>query len=194
MERVQRWPGLTDPEHSRWYIERFRSLAAGGNDIDGEARLMDAMLPRSARVLDAGCGPGRAAGYLHDRGHRVIGVDIDPLLIEAAEHDYPGPTYLAADLADLRVDEPFDAALCGGNVMAFVAEGAEADVLAGIRHCVRPDGFALVGFHVARYSLPQFDADAERAGWTVEQRFATWDLRPWNQDADFAVTVLRNER
>src|SRR3712207_7124098 len=40
------------------YVQRFRTLAAQGNDIVGEARLVDAMLPRGSRVLDAGCGPG----------------------------------------------------------------------------------------------------------------------------------------
>jgi 2-polyprenyl-3-methyl-5-hydroxy-6-metoxy-1,4-benzoquinol methylase len=50
-----------NPGHSAWYIERFRSMAAQGRDLDGEARLVDAMVPRSARVLDAGCGPGRSA-------------------------------------------------------------------------------------------------------------------------------------
>jgi hypothetical protein len=124
-------------------------------------------------------------------------VDIDPLLIEAAQHDYPGPMYAVADLADLSLsalgaEVPFDAALCAGNVMAFVAEDCEVEVLSGIRRCIRADGFALVGFHTERYALAQFDADAERAGWRVEQRFATWDLRPWTHDADFAVTVLRN--
>ena len=152
---------------------------------------------RDARVLDAGCGPGRAAGYLHSRGHRVVGVDIDPLLIEAAAADYPGPTYVVADLADLTLsmlgaDEPFDAALCAGNVMAFVAEDAEVAVLEGIRRCVKLDGFALVGFHVDRYPLARFDSDADRAGWEVEQRFGTWDLRPFTAESDFAVTVLRN--
>jgi hypothetical protein len=25
----------------------------------------------------------------------------------------------------------------------------------------------------------------------LEQRFATWDLRPWSDEADFAVSLLR---
>ena len=29
------------------------------------------------------------------------------------------------------------------------------------------------------------------AGLTLEQRFATWDLVPFSDDADFAVTFLR---
>ena len=76
-----------DPGHSQWYIERFRALARSGEDIVGEARLIDAMAPRGARILDAGCGPGRVGGYLAAVGHDVVGVDVDPELIEAARQD-----------------------------------------------------------------------------------------------------------
>jgi hypothetical protein len=48
-----------NPGHSSWYIERFRAMAAAGDDLGGEARFVDAMAPRGARILDAGCGPGR---------------------------------------------------------------------------------------------------------------------------------------
>ena len=73
------------PGHSDWYVERFRSLAAQGADLHGEARLVDAMLERGARVLDAGCGPGRVGGRLAELGHEVVGVDLDRVLIAAAE-------------------------------------------------------------------------------------------------------------
>ncbi|WP_155767154.1 class I SAM-dependent methyltransferase, partial [Mycobacterium colombiense] len=90
-----------DPGHSQWYIERFRAMARAGDDLAGEARFVDAMAPRGARILDAGCGPGRLGGYLATAGHRVVGVDVDPALIEAAEQDYPGPRWLVGDLAEL---------------------------------------------------------------------------------------------
>lgn len=73
-----------NPDHSAWYVERFRSMAADGHDLDGEARFVDAMVRRGARVLDAGCGPGRVGGRLAALGHQVVGVDIDPHLIAAA--------------------------------------------------------------------------------------------------------------
>lgn len=37
-----------NPGHSAWYIQRFRDLAARGEDLAGEARLIDAMAPRAA--------------------------------------------------------------------------------------------------------------------------------------------------
>ena len=51
-----------DPNHSHWYVQRFRAMAESGKDLHGEARLIDAMAERGARILDAGCGPGRVGG------------------------------------------------------------------------------------------------------------------------------------
>ncbi|WP_416905149.1 class I SAM-dependent methyltransferase [Micromonospora echinospora] len=193
MGKPTRWVTETGPDHSRWYVDRFRQLAAEGADLAGEARLLDAMVPPGARILDAGCGTGRVGAALADRGHTVVGVDADPVLVEAARADHPGPTWLVADLAELDLPgEPFDAAVVAGNVMAFVAPGTERDVLRRIAAHLRPDGVLVVGFGTGRgYPLADFDADASAAGLRREHRFATWDLRPWRGDADFAVTVLR---
>ncbi|SCL73268.1 class I SAM-dependent methyltransferase [Micromonospora peucetia] len=197
MGNPTRWQTETGPEHSQWYIDRFRRLAAEGADLAGEARLLDAIVPPGSRILDAGCGTGRVGAALAARGHTVVGVDADPALVEAARADHPGPRWLVADLAelDLAADgepEPFDAAVVAGNVLAFVAPGTEPEVLRRIAAHLRPDGVLAVGFGTDRgYPLTGFDADTLAAGLRLEHRFATWDLRPWRDDADFAVTVLR---
>lgn len=184
-------------ERSQWYIERFRRLASEGADLAGEARMMDAMLPRASRVLDAGCGTGRVGAELATRGHQVTGVDADAALILAARADYPEQRWIAADLVDLDLSshgdpEPFDAAVVAGNVMLFVAEATEEQVLRRVAAHLRPDGFAVIGFAAGRgYELPDFDRHAVAAGLVAEQRFATWDLRPWRSDSPFSVSVLR---
>lgn len=57
------------------------------------------------RVLDAGCGEGRFARMLAERGARVVGVDLSPRMIELAreeeERELRGIEYLVGDLADL---------------------------------------------------------------------------------------------
>jgi 2-polyprenyl-3-methyl-5-hydroxy-6-metoxy-1,4-benzoquinol methylase len=194
---LTRWVTDHDSEHSRWYIDRFRRMAAEGTDLAGEARLLDAIVARGARILDAGCGPGRVGVVLAARGHTVVGVDVDPELIAAAKADHPGPTWVVADLAGLDLaamgePTPFDAAILAGNVMAFVAPNTEAQVLARVAEHVRPDGVVVVGFGLERgYALSDFDVHAAAAGLELEHRFATWDLRPPVADPTFAVSIFR---
>lgn len=193
------WTRITreDPGHSAAYVERFRAMAARGVDLGGEARLVDAFLPRRARVLDAGCGPGRVGGYLHAAGHRVVGVDVDPVLIAAAEEDHPGPRWLVGDLAELDlpargIPAAFDGIVCAGNVMTFVAPSTRGAVLRRLRAHVAADGRAAIGFGAGRgYDFDEFLHDAARAGWAPDLVLATWDLRPFRPDSDFLVAVLR---
>jgi SAM-dependent methyltransferase len=172
-------------------------MAADGADLAGEARLVDAMIARRSRVLDAGCGPGRVGAELAARGHTVVGVDADPILIAAAEVDHPGPTWLVADLTELDLAalghaDPFDAAVVAGNVMPYLAPATGHAALQRICAHLRPDGVVVVGFGTDRdYPLTAFDADIAASGLTFEHRFATWDLRPWRDGASFAVPVLR---
>ncbi len=196
MSTAPRWFTETSEGHSDWYVQRFREMAAQGHDLAGEARLIDAMVAPGARVLDAGCGPGRLGGELHARGHEVVGVDVDPVLIAAAEEDHPGPTWLVGDLAELDlpargVTGKFDAAVMAGNVICFVAPGTEPVVLAAVAKHLADDGIFVVGFGAGRtLTWEQFDEVVAEAGLRVRQRFATWDLQPWHDDADFAVSVL----
>jgi len=71
-------------------------------------RGLDALPPGTA--LDAACGTGRHARYLHARGHRVIGVDASPAMLEVAREALPD--------ADLRL----------GNLTALPLETASVDL------------------------------------------------------------------
>lgn len=187
-----RWFTETDADHSTWYRDRFRALAAEGADLEGEARFVDALAAPSSRVLDAGCGAGRLGGALHRRGHVVVGVDADEVLVAEARDVHAGPRWLVADLADLDLGETFDVVVSAGNVMVFLAPGTERRVVERLASHVAVNGALVLGFRLDRhYALADLDADLDRAGFAVEQRFATWDLRPWTPTSDFAVTVAR---
>jgi SAM-dependent methyltransferase len=186
-----------DPGHSHAYVQRFRRLAEQGQDLAGEARLVDAMLQRESRVLDAGCGPGRVGGWLAGVGHEVVGVDLDPVLIEAAREDHPGPHWIVGDLAELDlpalgISEPFDAIVCAGNVMAFLEPSTRVEVLRRFRTHLRDDGRAAVGYGAGRgYPFDLFLADAATAGLEPDLLLSSWHLHPFGEQSDFLVAVLR---
>lgn len=195
-----RWFTETKPGHSQWYAEHFRNLATNGADLAGEARFLDALIAPGSMVLDAGCGQGRTAGALADRGHRVVATDIDSVLLQAAREDHPVPTYVQADLTGSDFTEIvtaandgclFDAAISAGNVITYVAPETEVHALRNVATVLRPDGVYVLGFHVARYSIDDFDEHVRQSNLVLEHRFGTWDLRPFTTKSDFAVNVLR---
>ncbi|WP_277453893.1 class I SAM-dependent methyltransferase [Janibacter sp. DB-40] len=186
-----------DPNHSTWYIERFRAMAARGDDLHGEARLVDAMAARGARILDAGCGPGRVGGRLHELGHEVTGADVDPALIAAAKEDHPGPEWLVSDLAvlDVRAEggerRLFDVIVSAGNVMTFLAPSTRGDVLAGFAEHLAEGGRVVIGFGAGRgYDFADFRADATAAGLTEQVLLGGWALEPFAEDGEYIVAIF----
>ncbi|ATG50601.1 SAM-dependent methyltransferase [Brachybacterium vulturis] len=181
-----------DPRHSRDHVERWHRFEAAGQDIHGEARLLDAMAGRGARVLDAGCGGGRLGGYLARAGHTVTGVDLDPHLIEVARTQHPGARWEVGNLAALDLPARFDLIVCAGNVLTFLSAAERRPALARLAAHLAPEGRLVVGFGLDRgYALEDFEADAGAAGLRLGQRFGTWDLRP--ADDDFLVGILTCE-
>lgn len=112
------------------------------------------------RVLDVGCGPGRHAHALAERGIEVVGVDISQRFVDLATRDAPaGATFVRADARALEFDAEFDAAisLCQGAFGLAGGPGAPLDgdgeVLAGIARALRPDGVAAVSAFSAYFQV-----------------------------------------
>lgn len=193
-DRTTRWFDEWSPAQREEYAGRFVRLAAAGTDIDGEARLVDALAARGSRILDAGCGTGRVAGYLHAQGHQVLGVDVDPLLVAAGRDQHPGVPLQELDLLDVGPAlGTFDLVVSAGNVMVYLSPGTERLVLAALASVLAPGGRAVFGFATDRdYTVDQLDADAASVGWEREGRWATWQVDPWHDGADWAVSLYRS--
>lgn len=120
------------------------------------------------RVLDVGCGPGRHARALGERGIEVVGVDISQRFVDLAAQDAPPAcTFLRLDARDLPFDAEFDVAisLCQG---AFgLADGGPGDtpldpdgvVLDGIARALRPGGTVVLSAFSAYFQVRWLDPD-----------------------------------
>jgi hypothetical protein len=65
-------------------------------------------------------------------------------------------------------------------------------VLARLRAHVAADGRAAIGFGAGRgYEFADFLDDARAVGWEPDLLLSTWDLRPFTDDSDFLVAILR---
>jgi SAM-dependent methyltransferase len=99
------------------------------------------------RVLDVGCGPGRHAHALAERGITVHGIDISRRFVDIAIADAPeGATFERIDAraigSEPRFVGAFDAVicLCQGAFGLMTADGEDHTVLAGMASALRPGG------------------------------------------------------
>ena len=122
-------------EGNRGYGEAFAERVAAGADVDGEARLADALVPRDARILDIGSGMGRVSAALLARGHRVVATEPDPALRAQSAATYASLEVLPHEALALDPAElgEFDLVVVVGNVMIYLGEGTERAVLARVR-------------------------------------------------------------
>jgi SAM-dependent methyltransferase len=189
---ANRWLGGQAPRGDD-YDRRWATLAAAGHDIHGEAGLVTRLGPRS--VLDAGCGTGRVAIELAQRGLDVVGVDLDPAMLSAARAKAPHLPWVQADLATFAFRRQFDGVVLAGNVMIFLAPGTEASVVANLAAHLGPGGLLVAGFTLGpgRLDLASYDDLAARAGCQRTDRWATWEGAAFVPGGDYAVSVHRRD-
>jgi SAM-dependent methyltransferase len=191
---TDRWRDSDVPRGAA-YDSRFEHLASSGVDVHGEADLVDSYGP--GPVLDAGCGTGRVAIELSRRGREVLGVDVDAAMLEAARRKAPQLDWIEADLTDshLEFGRAFDVVVMAGNVLIFVPAGTEGQVIANAARWLAPGGHLVAGYSLRPGGLDPFrhDALAAAAGLELEDRWSTWDRRPYTPGDAYAVAVHRRQ-
>jgi SAM-dependent methyltransferase len=201
---------MSDLPATRWelgenggFAAHFTELIEAGADVEGEARLSDALLPRGATVLDAGAGFGRIGAALQGRGHHVVAAEKDPDLIAMAADLNPALPMVRTDLlaltpellADAGHPTAYDLIVLVGNVIVLLAPDTERRALSTLAALLAEGGRILVGFHPVRthanardYPIDEFVADVEAVGLRVQHRFGSYELAPPSED--YCVAVL----
>lgn len=132
------------------------------------------LIPRSASVLDLGCGAGVLASVLARRGCMVTGVDVSPAMIRLARERVPQARFMCASIAEAPLEE-VDAVIAIGEVIHYLADGAEVRrVFRRVRSVLRPEGiFVCDALLPARARVRSVARDADE--WAL---FARIEERP----------------
>ena len=194
--------GHHGPDRDHWFedladhmgaaYDRYAHTKGTMQEVDHVVAALE--LQPGDRVLDVGCGTGRHALELAQRGIAVHGVDISHRFVDIARRraadlptDDPGTatvTFERGDARSLAVDGEFDAVicLCQGAFGMMTADGDDAAVVAGMARALRPGGrLALSAFNayfaVRYHDAADFDADAGVSHEVTEIRSETGERR-----------------
>lgn len=118
-------------------------------------------------VVDVGCGTGRHARALAERGARTVGVDISQGLLTAAAAHGGTAAFVRADARRIPLpDRCADAVICLCQGGFGITPGGDREILAEIARILRPGGrLALTAFSLvfaARFLAPEDAIDPVR--------------------------------
>ncbi|MGW7019256.1 class I SAM-dependent DNA methyltransferase [Streptomyces decoyicus] len=146
-------------------------------------------LPAGSRILDLGCGTGLpTARQLTDAGHRVVGIDLSPSMVELARENAPDADFHRLDIADLRGGRLGGPGSFDGIAAYFsllMLPRAEIPYALGMLHdLLRPEGLlalSMVEADVDDFTIPFLGNSIRVSGYLRD------DLRRVVHDAGFDV-------
>ncbi|NUP45901.1 MAG: methyltransferase domain-containing protein [Catenulispora sp.] len=108
----------------------------------GEAELVHSAVPEGAGIIELGCGTGRISTPLARLGHRVVGVDESP---EMLEHCHELET-VCSSIEELALDERFDVVLLA-SYLVNSPEPLRTKLLRSARRHLAPGGTVVLQRH-----------------------------------------------
>lgn len=131
----------------KWYDDNAEQYEKNSKLVSFE-KVVDGFLeklPASPAVLDAGCGTGRETRIFHDKGTRVVGVDISKGLLEVARRENPGIEFIEANFTELPLEsQSFDGVWSHASLVHLETIEEVRAALSEFNRVLKPGGFLYV--------------------------------------------------
>jgi SAM-dependent methyltransferase len=111
----------------------------------------------NAKLLDAGCGTGRHAAALIQRGHDVTLLDASSALLRIARKRCPDAPAVVTDLCAPALTGPFDAVIARGVLNDLLTDNERADALGVIAGLTRAGGVLVLDVRESARSRQRAD-------------------------------------
>lgn len=152
---------------------------------------------KSDRILDVGCGAGRTTLAMDKLGfHTVLGIDLNPAMIEAARALAPTLKFRIGDATDLASqDNRFDAVLFSFNgIMTIPERKNRLQAFREIHRVLRPDGVFIFTTHDREADSKFHDFWQEEVSRWIEREqdprlFEMGDLVSYSEDVKSEIYI-----
>jgi SAM-dependent methyltransferase len=131
------------------YAEHFR------NELDHkpfDRKMLDWLAEKVADrgvICDMGCGPGHVAGYLHERGAEVCGVDLSAEMVKQATRLNPNIKFMQGDMLQLtNVPDVSYGGIAAFYSIVHIPRTSLSKTLAELRRVLCGDGILLLTHHI----------------------------------------------
>ncbi|BFO17749.1 hypothetical protein SHKM778_41370 [Streptomyces sp. KM77-8] len=141
-------------------------------------------------MLDVGSGTGRpTAAALAGAGHRVLGVDVSPVMVEIARGQVPEAGFRCADVRGMPLEDGSYDAVCVYFALLQMTRAEQTELVRRLARALRPGGLLVL----ATVPLDVEEFDGVFMGQDVRvTSFATEDVVALVREAGLTVEWQRN--
>ena len=144
------------------------------------------------RVADVGCGPGRVAAFMAERGLDVVGVDVSQAMLAVARTAHPYIRFEEGQLDALPIESGVLAgAVCWYSII-YTPPDRLAEAFGELKRVLMPEGYLLLAFQAEGEPVHRADAQGTHLPLT-SYRHSVQEVAACLEGTGFKVysTVLR---